>query len=114
MNKLVLPYLIFRRDIISRLKVSLIAKDVITDEVEDESVIDVCDLLRELLVLAEDITEKLAQQGAGDEALVGLAGEQHFDQLICHPLPVLKIVLDQLLNPLPVKSFDCHCLAELV
>ena len=71
-----------------------------------EVVVDLCDLFWEPLVLSPEKTEQLAQEGTGDQLLIGSVAVK---QLLLHPLPDPLSVLEMLVD----NSFDLRAIKPL-
>ena len=74
-------------------------------------VVDLCDFFWEPLVLSPEETEQLAQEGTGDQLLIGSVAVK---QLLLHPLPdplsVLEVLVDNSFNLLAIKTlYRDHC-----
>ena len=106
--------LVLGRDLVRRLQLALSPDNVLADQVLYQAVVNLRHLLRELLVLSEDVAEQLAEERAGDETLVRLVLEQKMEKSVREALPVLEVVLDKVLDALPVEALDGDDLGELV
>ena len=106
--------LVLGRDLVRRLQLALSPDYVLADQVLYQAVVNLGHLLRELLVLSEDVAEQFAEERAGDETLVGLVLEQKMEKSLREALPVLEVVLHKVLDTLPVEALDGDDLGELV
>ena len=106
--------LVLGRDLVGRLQLALSSDYVLADQVLYQAVVNLGHLLRELLVLSEDVAEQFAEERAGDETLVRLVLEQKMEKSVREALPVLEVVLDEVLDALPVEALDGDDLGELV
>ena len=106
--------LVLGRDLVRRLQLALPPDYVLADQVLYQAVVNLGHLLRELLVLSEDVAEQFAEERAGDETLVRLVLEQKMEKSVREALPVLEVVFDKVLDALPVEALDGDHLGELV
>ena len=106
--------LVLGRDLVRRLQLALPPDYVLADQVLYQAVVNLSHLLRELLVLSEDVAEQFAEERAGHETLVRLVLEQKMEKSVREALPVLEVVLDEVLDALPVEALDGDHLGELV
>ena len=106
--------LVLGGNLVRTLELSLSSDYILADQVLYQSVVHLCHLLRQFLVLSKYVAEKLAQEGTSDQALVSLVAKEQLKQTLGQTRPILEVILHHALDLLPVEPLDGDHLGELV